>query len=151
LTENITVRRVDADDYDGWRTIYIGYAEFYHVEWTEEIVATVWGWVLDPDHEMLCDVALDAEGTIIGFAQYHGTPRTLGGHNICYLSDLFVDPDIRSKGIGHIIMDHLIEVCRKEGWPKLRWLTAEDNDRARRLYDQYEERSPYIVYYVDTA
>jgi len=98
---------------------------------------------------MLCDVAVDGDGLIIGFAQYHATPRTLGGNTICYLSDLFVDPDIRSRGVGRALIDHLKGVCRDQGWPTLRWLTAEDNARARRLYDQYQERSPFIVYYID--
>lgn len=149
MSSNVKVRPVGSDDYDGWRNIYIGYAEFYHVEWTEDIVATVWGWVLDSDHQMRCDVAVDENAAIIGFIQYHATPRTLGGHDICYLSDLFVNPDIRSKGVGRVLMDYLIEVCRTEGWPKLRWLTAEDNATARKLYDSYQPRSPFIVYYVD--
>ena len=147
---SVNIRPVEAADYDGWRKIYIGYAEFYHVDWSEDIVAAVWRWVCDPEHEMRCDVAIDEDDAVVGFAQYHGTPRTLGGHEICYLSDLFVDPGVRSGGIGRALMDHLIEVCRAEGWPKLRWLTAEDNATARNLYDSYQERSPFIVYYVDT-
>ncbi len=145
----INVRPVAAADYDGWRAIYLGYAEFYHVSPDEDAIATVWGWVTDPDHEMRCDIAVEDGGKVVGFAQYHGTPRTLGGNTICYLSDLFVDSETRSGGVGRALMDHVIEVCRQEGWPKLRWLTAEDNERARALYDQYQERSPFIVYYVD--
>jgi len=50
MSDNVSVRRVEDGDYAGWRKIYIGYAEFYKVDWTEDIVATVWDWVCDPDH-----------------------------------------------------------------------------------------------------
>jgi hypothetical protein len=34
----------------------------------------------------------------------------------------------------------------EHGWDKIHWLTAESNDRARRLYDQFAPASGFIQY-----
>ena len=62
----ITVRPLSAADWDGWRQLYLGYADFYGVETNDEKLSTLFGWLLDPDH--VCD----------GLLRRPVTPRSQG-------------------------------------------------------------------------
>jgi len=63
-----------------------------------------------------------------------------------YLNDLFVDPAYRAKGCASAIIETLVTICRNEGFERLRWVTAEDNYRARSLYDKLAQKSGFIIY-----
>ena len=38
------------------------------------------------------------------------------------------------------------ELGREQGWPFIRWITAEDNDRARAVYDKLSEKTHWVTY-----
>ena len=38
------------------------------------------------------------------------------------------------------------EEARANGWPVVRWITAEDNARARALYDRVATRTHWVTY-----
>lgn len=38
-----------------------------------------------------------------------------------------------------------------EGWPHVRWRTAEDNYRARSAYDRHATRTPFLTYAMAAA
>ena len=43
----ITVGALTPDDRQEWETLYRGYAEFYQVPMTSEILDTVWSWIFE--------------------------------------------------------------------------------------------------------
>ena len=62
------------------------------------------------------------------------------------LDDLFVDPDCRGHKVGEQLIGHVAEVARNRGWATVRWLTADDNYRARTLYDRVGRKSHFNLY-----
>jgi ribosomal protein S18 acetylase RimI-like enzyme len=68
---------------------------------------------------------------------------------VCYLEDLFVEPDFRGRGIGGALIVGLAEEGRQAGWRRIYWRTASDNARAQRLYDRLARRSGWITYELD--
>ena len=67
---------------------------------------------------------------------------------MCYLEDLFVLPSARSRGIGKALVEWLRNSMRAEGWSRLYWMTREDNDRARKLYNQFVQPDGFVRYVI---
>ncbi len=63
------------------------------------------------------------------------------------MNDLYVEPDIRGKGVGRALIEAAREVARERGAAHLEWATAPDNHTAQRLYDSTgAERSEWVEY-----
>lgn len=144
------IRPVETSDHPLWLDLFRGYAAFYKTEIDEGVESTVWGWIFDAGEDFWCDLAVADDGSVLGFAQYQLMHRSLGGSKVCYLSDLFTLADARGQGAGRALIDHVRSFAAAKGCPSLRWLTAEDNETARRLYDSYRPRTPFVLYSIPT-
>ena len=129
-----------------WERLYADYAEFYRVTQTPEMRATVWGWIMDPAQEVKALVAEDAAGHALGLAHYRAFARPLLASTGCFLDDLFVAPEARGKRVGAALIEALTALAQQRGWNVVRWITAEDNYRARTAYDRVATRTMWITY-----
>lgn len=96
-------------------------------------------------------VALDASGYVIGMANYLTHENTTQLTPVCYLQDLFVDPEFRGGAVGKQLIDWLIAETKRKGWSRLYWNTKETNYYARSLYDKYTLHSGFLKYSIDAA
>lgn len=142
-----TTKPLNRGDREDWRPLFEGYAEFYGVAVDDDIVDTVWNWLLDPEHVLEGLLTRDASGRAIGLIHIRACPRPLGGCDIGFLDDLFISPDIRGSGAADAMFESLRELARQRGWPAIRGITQHFNERARRLYDRYTGGpSDFIMY-----
>lgn len=146
MTTRTTVRPVRADDHDQWRRLYRGYADFYGVDQTDEMAERVWGWVTDPGHEAEALVAEEADGRLVGLAHYRPFVRPLSASVGGFLDDLFVDPGSRGTGAADLLLEELRAVAAARDWTVVRWITADDNHRARGMYDRIATRTMWVTY-----
>ena len=70
----------------------------------------------------------------------------LRGKYIGFLDDLFVDPEHRGKKIGEKIISELKSISEKNKWGLIRWITRNDNKRAKSLYDKVSEKTTWDTY-----
>ncbi|MGI9507770.1 MAG: GNAT family N-acetyltransferase [Geminicoccaceae bacterium] len=143
-----SIRPLAEDDRARWETMFAAYAAFYKTSIPEGGFDRVWAWIFDPANDFWCDVAEVEDGSVIGFVQYQLMHRSLGGGMVCYLSDLYVDPELRGGGTGRALIDHVLVFAKDRGLPGVRWLTQEFNYPARRLYDSYGPKTDFILYNV---
>lgn len=141
-----SVRPVSPGDERRWRELYAAYAVFYEVEQGEEMASRVWGWLLDPAHSVEGLVAVDSTGKPQGLAHYREFARPLSAAVGGYLDDLFVDPAVRGSGAVDALLNELKRLGSERGWSVIRWITADNNYRARSKYDRYATRTPWITY-----
>jgi GNAT superfamily N-acetyltransferase len=141
------IRPVTAADRGVWEELFDAYAGFYKTSASPEAKAAVWDWIFDAAPEFWCDLA-EVEGRVVGMVQYQLMHRSLSGAKVCYLSDLYVRPDVRGGGIGRGLINHVIGFARGRGISNVRWLTQEFNYAGRRLYDSYRPKSDFILYSV---
>ncbi len=139
------IRPPVAADRPEWERLYAGYAAFYKVTQTPEMRATVWGWLHDPAHQTRGLVA-EEEGRLIGLAHFRPFARPLSASTGGFLDDLFVDPAARGSGAADALIGAIADEGRKQGWTVIRWITAEDNYRARALYDRVAEKTKWATY-----
>lgn len=142
------IRPLEKADRAIWQELLDAYAVFYKTSVPEGGYDRVWAWIFDPKNDFWCDVIVDDSGKVFGFTQYSLMHRSLSGQMVCYLSDLYVKPDVRGKGAGRALIDHVIAFAKARGIPSVRWLTQEFNYAGRRLYDTYGPKSDFILYNV---
>ncbi len=119
----------------------------------DEILGNLWKWIQDPAHEVNGLLALsvgdDGSENACGLAHVRRMPSPLRGSYVGFLDDLFVDPLFRGGDIGKKLFDAISEHGRQRGWPIIRWITADDNYRARGLYDQLSNKTMWNTYQMD--
>lgn len=139
------IRPVAPEDHEGWLPLYRAYAAFYNVAPTEAGLATLWRWLHDPDHEVEGLVAV-LDGALVGLAHFRRMPSPLRATDIGFLDDLYVSPDARGARVGEALIGAVADVARARGWPRVRWITADDNYRARTLYDRVANKTAWNTY-----
>jgi len=139
------IREIKPTDKEQWENLYKGYAKFYKVEMNKTILKTVWNWIHDKNHEVE-GIVYEVNNKIIGLAHYRKMPRPLRGQEIGFLDDLYVDPDYRRKGIGEKFLNYLKELSKSRGWNLIRWLTHDDNIKAKTLYDRVAAKTNWDLY-----
>jgi GNAT superfamily N-acetyltransferase len=145
----ITIGPPEERDFADWRRLFEGYATFYKRPMDDAIAGRVWGWVNDPAHGLEALLARDPSGRVVGLAHFRAMPRPLTGSTAGFLDDLFVDPGLRGQGVGRRLIEAVAATGRERGWTILRWLTADDNYRARGVYDRVATRTLWITYQID--
>ncbi len=140
-----TIRPVGAQDRAGWEALYKGYADFYRVEQTAEMRERVWSWLMDPGHEVEGLVAEAPQG-LVGLAHFRPFSRPIAASVGGFLDDLFVLPDMRGQRVADALIEAVAAEGRARGWSIIRWITAEDNYRARGVYDRLATRTNWVTY-----
>jgi len=113
---------------------------------TDEKALLVWSWISDPENELEAYFAVDEDDTPIGLAHVREFVRPLDGSKGLYLDDLFVSPDARGAGAGSALLESLRDSARERGLSVVRWITAKDNENARRLYDRFAQKTKWVTY-----
>ena len=129
-----------------WERLFAGYAAFYKLAQTPEMRARVWNWLQDPAHAV---EGLAAEAPEErprrgprAFPRFRpAVQATTGG----FLDDLFVDPGFRGGRVADALIERLAEIGRERGWSVIRWITADNNYRARGVYDRLAQRTMWVL------
>lgn len=144
--KGLVVRPLRVEDEAAWRALYPQFAEHYTVPVLDENQSRVWQWLMDPDYPLEGIGAYDSEGRMIGLAHFRPFPRPLSGTTGCFLDDLLVDRAAHGSGAADALMHSLRQICVDRGWTVVRWITADDNFRARRMYDRFALRTMWVTY-----
>ena len=139
------IREIQLKDKVQWEKLYKGYADFYKVEMNDKILQTIWSWLHDKSHDVE-GLVYEVEDKIIGLAHYRRMPSPLRGQYIGFLDDLFVDPKYRGQKIGEKLIYQMKEISISRGWNLVRWITRNDNTKAKSLYDRVSEKTTWDVY-----
>ncbi|TFB67178.1 GNAT family N-acetyltransferase [Cryobacterium sp. Hz7] len=143
--DTVLVRSVQASDFSEWAGLYREYREFYALSPDERIVERVWSWINDGAHEVNAFVASTGD-RLVGLAHYRRFARPSTGSVGIFLDDLYTSPNTRGSGVGRALLSELSSLADGEGSSVVRWITAEDNTRARRLYDSTATSTKWVTY-----
>jgi GNAT superfamily N-acetyltransferase len=143
--ESLIIRPVQASEFSEWAELYRGYRVFYTLAPDEAVIERVWRWITDPSHEVNALVAVAGQD-VVGLAHYRRFARPSSGTEGLFLDDLFTAPAARGMGAGRALLAHLSALAHREGRSVVRWITAEDNSRARALYDSTATATKWVTY-----
>jgi ribosomal protein S18 acetylase RimI-like enzyme len=141
------VRDLAEGDLPAWRALFRAYGVFYETDFDDAHLDHVARLLTRSGSGVSAFVAEDDDGRVIGFAHYRAHPDTFSSGSDWYLDDLFVDPEARGRGVATALIEHLAAHARAVApGGTLRWITAESNERAQRVYDRVARRTTWVTY-----
>lgn len=142
---DIEIRPIAPGDRAAWQALFRAYGVFYETEFGDAVLDGVWAWLLDPEHEVSALVA-EAAGELVGFAHVRRVSDTFTAGPAWFLDDLYVIPERRGHGIARDLIEHAAQNGTAAGGGTMRWITADDNTTARKLYDTLATKAHWVVY-----
>jgi len=140
------VRPLTRDDAEEWRRLWTAYLSFYDAGVTEEVYRVYFERLLGDDpHDYSCFLA-EVDGRIAGLVHFVFHRHGWRIEDVCYLQDLYADPEVRGRGVGRALIEAVYAEADRRGCPQVYWTTQAGNHEARKLYDRIAVLTPFIKY-----
>ena len=81
----------------------------------------------------------EVNSEIVAFTIYYTSYSTWKGPCM-YLEDLYVLPDHRRSGIGEVLFDAVVAICKERGYARMDWQVLDWNEPAIKFYQKKEAR-----------
>ena len=146
----IKIRPTQHDDYTKWSTVYESYLTFYKTSLTDNELKRVWSWIENKRENMHCYLAQVGDD-VIGLVHFRLFLRPIKASQSVYMDDLIVLPQYRGIGAGFKLVQAVKEYAKEQGLPLVRWITAKDNEKAMKLYDQVADKTSWVTYDLDAT
>ncbi len=142
----LTIRPLRRDDDADWRRMWQAYLAFYETTRPEEIYDAYFERLLGDDPQDFHGMIAELEGRPVGLVHYLFHRHGWRIENVCYLQDLYADPEVRGQGVGRALIEAVYAEADRMGAPAVYWLTQDFNAQARQLYDRIGRVTPFIKY-----
>ncbi len=128
------VRRATLNDLERLIPLFDAYRQFYGQP-SDLIVARRFLSDRLVRNESVVLIAEEDGRRVVGFVQLYPSFSSILAAPMYLLSDLFVRPEIRRRGVGTLLLKSTIETARAAGAVRLELATAMTNRPAQRLYE----------------
>jgi GNAT superfamily N-acetyltransferase len=142
----LTIRPLAASDEAEWRRLWTAYLTFYESTVSEEVYQSSFARMLSGDAHEYHGLIAELDGKAVGLVHYLFHRHGWRVENVCYLQDLYADPEVRGQGIGRALIEAVYAAADAAGAPMVYWLTQTFNTTARQLYDRIGVVTPFIKY-----
>jgi GNAT superfamily N-acetyltransferase len=139
----LRIAALAAADHPRWLELARGYKAFYKTAVSAEEYERAWQRLLANDRVWGLGAHLDGE--LVGITHYLFHTGTWN-NEVCYLQDLFVDSEVRGRGVARALIEAVAKAALARGAEKLYWLTQDHNTTARALYDKIAKYHHFIRY-----
>lgn len=143
---DLVIRPLAASDEADWRRLWKAYLDFYGTALPEEVYQTHFARLLGDDPQDFHGLIAELDGKPVGLVHYLFHRHGWRIENVCYLQDLYADPEVRGKGVGRALIEAVYAAADANGTPSVYWLTQTFNTTARQLYDRIGQETPFIKY-----
>ena len=141
----ISVRPVASTDREAWQELFWAYLDFYEAEPNAHSTDLVWS-RLNADKPEIHGLVAELDGRIVGITHFHFQMSTWSDTRLCYLEDLYVDNQVRGRGVASTLIQAVKAAAIEQGSTELFWITKSDNETARRIYDKVASLTDYVRY-----
>lgn len=139
----ITVTPLGEADRARWDILARGYKTFYQTVLSDAQYEETWQRLLAGRD--VFGLGAHRQGQLVGIAHYMFHPSAWSVDQ-CYLQDLFVDETVRGQGVARTLIEAVAQAARQRHATRLYWLTHEQNQTARTLYDKVAKYKGFIRY-----
>ncbi|MFG2873020.1 GNAT family N-acetyltransferase [Streptomyces sp. NPDC048338] len=142
----ITTDRFRPEDRDAWERLFRAYIDFYGRSEPDATYERAWREFQDGSR--LHALAARVDGRVVGLTHFFVHPST-SGPDVCYLQDLFTEPESRGRGVARALIAAVTDWARTQGCGRVYWNTQASNATARRLYDRVARDTGFVKYQID--
>ena len=140
------IRPLRASDEAAWRGLWTDYLTFYKTCVPEAVYTSTFARLLGDDDRDFQGLLAEQDGVVVGLVHYLFHRHCWRIENVCYLQDLYADPSVRGTGIGRKLIEAVYAAADTAGAPAVYWMTQDDNQRGRQLYDRVGQLTNFIKY-----
>jgi GNAT superfamily N-acetyltransferase len=145
VTPSLTVRPLEARDFDAWLPLWDDYNAFYRNEVRGEVTQTTFR-RLHEGADGLFGLVAEGSGGLAGLAHAIFHPSTWTTRSYCYLEDLFVARSCRGSGVARALIEGVYREADRRDADRVYWHTQAYNAPARSLYDTVAQPTSFVVY-----
>ena len=142
----VLIREVTRADRREWDRLWTAYLAFYDTALPAQIYDITFQRLLDDDPTSFRALIAEVEGRPHGLVHYVFHPHCWRLDQVCYLQDLYVDPEMRGLRLGRRLIEAVYRAADAEGAPQVYWMTQDFNATARQLYDRIGQATPFMKY-----
>ncbi|KPU84397.1 GCN5 family acetyltransferase [Marinosulfonomonas sp. PRT-SC04] len=146
MAQDLIIRPLTAQDESQWRRLWCAYLAYYESTVSEAIYARSFARLLGDDPRDYNGLVAEIDGNLVGLTHYMFHRHGWKIEDICYLQDLYADPDVRGRGVGRALIEAVYAAADAAGAPGVYWMTQDFNKPARILYDKVGALTPFIKY-----
>lgn len=95
------------------------------------------------DVSFIAEVGNDIIGFIMTRLAYVMIPFT----EVCVIQGILIHPEFRDRGVGGMLLDHLLDYCKSEGINTVRALVEGRNDALRRFIERHGFHRSTVINY----
>lgn len=131
----VEVRRARVSDVEMVAPLFDAYRQFYRRPSDPDLAR---GFLLErlQRDESIVFVAVNGEGSAVGFTQLYPSFSSASAARIFVLNDLFVSPEARRKNVGALLLNAAARFGREAGAVRLTLSTEVTNAAAQALYER---------------
>lgn len=145
-TETVSVRPLAPQDRAEWGRLWRAYLAFYETELPAARYDLQFARLMRNEPREVRGFLAAIGGRPVGLVHYIMHCHGWHAADICYLQDLYVDPDARGRGLGRVLIEAVYAQADAEGAAGVYWTTQHFNTEARKLYDRIGRLTPFIKY-----
>lgn len=152
-TSPIRIAALTEQDFEAWLDLWQGYLTFYETSLPLQITNSTWQKLMDSNTPVFGFGAFQEDSLeknkLVGIVHTVIHPNTWNATDCCYLEDLFVSESVRGQGIGRALIEHIYQFASEKNCNRIYWVTQDNNQTARRLYDTLATQTDMIQYRKD--
>ena len=144
------IEEISENDYENWKFIFKKYLLFYNSKLSEKIIRNTWDNIINKEKPINCigcyETSKIKKKQLVGIMNFIYHKSTWIENNVCYLEDLFILEDYRSRGYASALFNHLTTICNINNVNRIYWKTKSDNHIAQSLYNKLALKTNFLEY-----
>lgn len=139
----IIIRPLQFDDFPKWLPLWDGNNLGNR---DQDITTSTWSRLVDANNKNVNGLCAMQGENMLGIVHYILHPTTGAINPVCYMQDVYVNPDHRRKGVGKRLVEAVTQKGSAEKWARMYWLTQESNLEAKAMYENFGIKLNFAFY-----
>ncbi len=144
---SLKIRPPENRDFPDWLPLWDG-NNLGHRD--EKVTSETWTRLTDPEFPVYGLLA-EKDARLVGLLHYVVHPTTGNIKPVCYMQDVYVDPEFRRNGIARKLIEELAAQAKAhKKWARMYWLAESDNEAAQSLYKTLGVKMDFTLHMLKT-
>jgi len=145
-TAQIIVRPLVETDEADWRRLWTAHLRSRDTKINIAVYQSTFAWLMCGEDQEFHGLIAEMDGKPVGLTHYFFHRNAWKTNNVCYLQDLYADPDTRGMGVGRALLDAVHKTANENGYSSVLWQNCDTKATAPQFHDEIAKLSPFLNY-----